>query len=56
MELVKLEKVIEIKKEELLYLVSDYGIQHEKVLALSQEIDKLINYFMFLNRKNYDMM
>ncbi|MCY2907561.1 aspartyl-phosphate phosphatase Spo0E family protein [Bacillus anthracis] len=48
MELVKLEKVIEIKKEELLYLVSDYGIQHEKVLALSQEIDKLINYFMFL--------
>ncbi|PDM36834.1 Spo0E family sporulation regulatory protein-aspartic acid phosphatase, partial [Bacillus cereus] len=27
MELVKLEKVIEIKKEELLYLVSDYGIQ-----------------------------
>ncbi|PDZ46813.1 aspartyl-phosphate phosphatase Spo0E family protein [Bacillus wiedmannii] len=48
MELVKLEKVIEIKKEELLYLVSDYGIQHKKVLALSQEIDKLINYFMFL--------
>ncbi|MED1303392.1 Spo0E family sporulation regulatory protein-aspartic acid phosphatase [[Bacillus thuringiensis] serovar konkukian] len=48
MELVKLEKVIEIKKEELLYLVSDYGIQHEKVLALSQEIGKLINYFMFL--------
>ncbi|PFP44102.1 aspartyl-phosphate phosphatase Spo0E family protein, partial [Bacillus cereus] len=29
-------------------LVSDYGIQHEKVLALSQELDKLINYFMFL--------
>ena len=48
MELAKLEKVIEIKKKELLYLVSDYGIQHEKVLALSQELDKLINYFMFL--------
>ena len=48
MELAKLEKVIEIKKEELLYLVSDYGIQHENVLALSQELDKLINYFMFL--------
>ena len=48
MELAKLEKVIEIKKEELLYLVSDYGIQHEKVLALSQELDKLINYFMVL--------
>ncbi|PEV97761.1 Spo0E family sporulation regulatory protein-aspartic acid phosphatase [Bacillus cereus] len=48
MELVKLEKVIEIKKEELLYLVSDYGMQHEKVLTLSQEIDRLINYFMFL--------
>ena len=48
MELAKLEKVIEIKKVELLYLVSDYGIQHEKVLALSQELDKLINYFMFL--------
>ncbi|TKH13136.1 aspartyl-phosphate phosphatase Spo0E family protein, partial [Bacillus wiedmannii] len=27
MELVKLEKAIELKKEELLYLVSDYGIQ-----------------------------
>lgn len=48
MELAKLEKVIEIKKEELLYLVSDYGIQHEKVLALSQELDKLINSVMFL--------
>ncbi|KAA0760319.1 aspartyl-phosphate phosphatase Spo0E family protein [Bacillus sp. SH5-2] len=48
MELSKLEKVIEVKKEELLYLVSDYGFQHEKVLALSQEIDKLINYFMFV--------
>ncbi|MDM5193683.1 aspartyl-phosphate phosphatase Spo0E family protein [Bacillus hominis] len=48
MELVKLEKVIELKKEELLYLVSNYGLQHEKVIALSQEIDKLINWFMFL--------
>ncbi|EEK79019.1 Spo0E family sporulation regulatory protein-aspartic acid phosphatase [Bacillus cereus] len=48
MELSKLEKVIEIKKEELLYLVSDYGFQHEKVLTLSQEIDKLINYLMFV--------
>ncbi|MDM5438805.1 aspartyl-phosphate phosphatase Spo0E family protein [Bacillus hominis] len=48
MELVKLEKVIELKKEELLYLVSNYGFQHEKVIALSQEIDKLINWFMFL--------
>ncbi len=34
MELVKLEKVIEIKKEELLYLVSDYGIQHEKSIGI----------------------
>ncbi|EJQ51107.1 Uncharacterized protein BWINRASL_02293 [Bacillus mycoides] len=48
MELVKLEKVIELKKEELLYLVSNYGFQHEKVIELSQEIDKLINWFMFL--------
>ncbi|MBE7104451.1 aspartyl-phosphate phosphatase Spo0E family protein [Bacillus cereus] len=48
MELVKLEKVIELKKEELLYLVSNYGLQHEKVIVLSQEIDKLINWFMFL--------
>ncbi|RWS44540.1 aspartyl-phosphate phosphatase Spo0E family protein [Bacillus mycoides] len=48
MGLVKLEKVIELKKEELLYLVSNYGFQHEKVIALSQEIDKLINWFMFL--------
>ncbi|MDF9626403.1 aspartyl-phosphate phosphatase Spo0E family protein, partial [Bacillus cereus] len=41
-------KVIEIKQEELLYLGSDYGIQHEKVLALSKELANLINYFMFL--------
>ncbi|KOS28149.1 stage 0 sporulation regulatory protein [Bacillus anthracis] len=48
MELVKLERVIEITKAELFYFLWDYGIQYEKVLALSQEIDKLINYFMFL--------
>ncbi|EJR54608.1 MULTISPECIES: aspartyl-phosphate phosphatase Spo0E family protein [Bacillus] len=48
MEIVKLEKVIEVKKEELLNLVSNYGLQDEKVIALSQEIDKLINWFMFL--------
>ncbi|PEW00051.1 Spo0E family sporulation regulatory protein-aspartic acid phosphatase [Bacillus cereus] len=48
MELVKLEKVIELKKEKLLNLVSNYGLQHEKVIELSQEIDKLINWFMFL--------
>ncbi|MEK4707221.1 aspartyl-phosphate phosphatase Spo0E family protein [Bacillus sp. FSL R10-2780] len=48
MELVKLEKIIELKKEELLNLVSNYGLQYEKVIALSQEIDKLINWFMFL--------
>ncbi|MCP9224059.1 aspartyl-phosphate phosphatase Spo0E family protein [Bacillus mycoides] len=48
MELVKLEKIIELKKEELLNQVSNYGLQHEKVIALSQEIDKLINWFMFL--------
>ncbi|MBJ8008082.1 aspartyl-phosphate phosphatase Spo0E family protein [Bacillus cereus] len=48
MELVKLEKIIELKKEELLNLVSNYGLKHEKVIALSQEIDKLINWFMFL--------
>ncbi|QWG50548.1 aspartyl-phosphate phosphatase Spo0E family protein [Bacillus mycoides] len=48
MELVKLEKIIELKKEELLNRVSNYGLQHEKVIALSQEIDKLINWFMFL--------
>ncbi|MGE7868833.1 Spo0E family sporulation regulatory protein-aspartic acid phosphatase [Bacillus paramycoides] len=48
MEIVKLEKVIEVKKEELWNLVSNYGLQDEKVIALSQEIDKLINWFMFL--------
>ncbi|MDR4984684.1 Spo0E family sporulation regulatory protein-aspartic acid phosphatase [Bacillus cereus] len=48
MELVKLEKIIELKKEELWNLVSNYGFQHEKVIELSQEIDKLINWFMFL--------
>ncbi|KFN03505.1 aspartyl-phosphate phosphatase Spo0E family protein [Bacillus clarus] len=47
MELRNLEEVIEAKKEELLQLVLNYGFQHEKVLELSREIDKLINWFMF---------
>ncbi|AIK39787.1 Spo0E family sporulation regulatory protein-aspartic acid phosphatase [Bacillus pseudomycoides] len=48
MELRKLEHIIEVKKEELFALVSNYGFQHQKVLEMSQELDKLINYFMLL--------
>ncbi|MCI0768296.1 aspartyl-phosphate phosphatase Spo0E family protein [Bacillus sp. TL12] len=48
MELRKLEQIIEVKKEELFTLVSNYGFQHEKVLTVSQELDKLINYIMLL--------
>ncbi len=48
MELAKLEKVIEIKKEELLYLVSDYGIQHEKSIGIesrTRQINQLLYVF-----------
>lgn len=48
MELRKVEEIIEVKKEELLMLVSTYGFQHEKVLEVSQEIDKLINWIMLM--------
>ncbi|KEK23479.1 aspartyl-phosphate phosphatase Spo0E family protein [Bacillus gaemokensis] len=48
MELRKLEQIIEVKKDELFKLVSNYGFQHQKVLEVSQELDKLINWFMLL--------
>ncbi|WP_242142954.1 MULTISPECIES: aspartyl-phosphate phosphatase Spo0E family protein [unclassified Bacillus cereus group] len=48
MELRRIEEMIELKKEELFMLVANYGFQHEKVLEVSQEIDKLINWIMFL--------
>ena len=37
-----------MKKEELFTLVSNYGFQHEEVLTVSQELDKLINYMMLM--------
>ncbi|SFK12541.1 MULTISPECIES: aspartyl-phosphate phosphatase Spo0E family protein [unclassified Bacillus (in: firmicutes)] len=46
MELRKLHSVIENKKNELVQLVIKYGINHKKVLTLSQELDCLIFKFM----------
>jgi len=44
--LTKLHSVIEDKKNELIQLVIEYGINHKKVLTLSRELDCLIFKFM----------
>ncbi|MEI4803796.1 aspartyl-phosphate phosphatase Spo0E family protein [Bacillus sp. NPDC077411] len=46
MGLTKLHSVIEDKKSELVQLALKYGINHKKVLTLSQELDCLIFKFM----------
>ncbi|WP_242227335.1 aspartyl-phosphate phosphatase Spo0E family protein [Bacillus cereus group sp. BfR-BA-01315] len=46
MELTLLYSLIEDKKNELVQLAIKYGMNHEKVLLLSQELDDLIFRFM----------
>ncbi|HDX9637276.1 TPA: aspartyl-phosphate phosphatase Spo0E family protein [Bacillus cereus] len=51
MEMRNLQKLIEDKKVELIKLVGKYGFRHQQVLSLSQDIDKLINQIIYINRK-----
>ena len=45
----ELHEIIEDKKEELVRLVGQHGLCHDKVLHLSQIIDELINQLMLQN-------
>lgn len=49
MEMRDLQKLIESKKQELIKLVEKYGFTHKQVLYLSQDIDILINEFIYNN-------
>ncbi|MBJ8025009.1 MULTISPECIES: aspartyl-phosphate phosphatase Spo0E family protein [Bacillus cereus group] len=41
-----LQEQIEIKKQELLQIVKEYGFTHPLVISHSQELDRLIYLFM----------
>ncbi|PFL21467.1 stage II sporulation protein E [Bacillus cereus] len=43
MNLTKLNNRIEVKKKELIHLVEKYGFSHDKVISLSQDLDRLLN-------------
>ena len=43
MNVTKLNDRIEVKKQELIYLVEKYGFTHDKVISFSQELDRLLN-------------
>ncbi|WP_439876818.1 Spo0E family sporulation regulatory protein-aspartic acid phosphatase (plasmid) [Bacillus mycoides] len=51
MEMGNLHKLIEVKKQELIKFVEKYGFTHKQVLYLSQDIDALINKFLYINNK-----
>ncbi|MDM5154291.1 aspartyl-phosphate phosphatase Spo0E family protein [Bacillus sp. DX1.1] len=51
MEMRKLHNIIEEKKKELIQLVTSYGLDHEKVIDFSQDLDCLI-YRMMEQKKN----
>ncbi len=42
----QLKNKIENKKKELIQLVARHGLDHDKVLLFSRDLDKLINKFM----------
>ncbi len=49
MNLTKLNNRIEVKKKELIHLVEKYGFAHDKVISLSQDLDRLLNLLTKLN-------
>ncbi|WP_439874438.1 Spo0E family sporulation regulatory protein-aspartic acid phosphatase [Bacillus mycoides] len=49
MNLTKLNNRIEVKKRELIHLVEKYGFTHDKVISLSQDLDRLLNLLTKLN-------
>lgn len=51
MEMGKLHNKIENKKKELIQLVARHGLEHDKVLLFSRDLDKLINKFMNVKDK-----
>ncbi|MGX7632530.1 Spo0E family sporulation regulatory protein-aspartic acid phosphatase [Bacillus thuringiensis] len=51
MEMRKLQELIEEKKADLIKLVEKYGFRHQQVLRLSQDIDTLINLFIYIKYK-----
>ncbi|MGF2711023.1 hypothetical protein BWGOE3_16700 [Bacillus mycoides] len=46
MEMEQLHNKIEHKKKELIQLVARHGLDHDKVLLFSRDLDILINKFM----------
>ncbi|MGR5979857.1 aspartyl-phosphate phosphatase Spo0E family protein [Bacillus cereus] len=46
MEMGQLQNKIENKKKELIQLVARHGLDHDKVLLFSRDLDILINKFM----------
>lgn len=51
MNVTKLNDRIEAKKQELIYLVEQYGFTHDKVISFSQELDRLLNLLIELKTK-----
>ena len=51
MEMGKLQNKIENKKKELIQLVAKHGLDHDKVLLFSRDLDILINKFMNIRDK-----
>ncbi|EJQ48014.1 MULTISPECIES: aspartyl-phosphate phosphatase Spo0E family protein [Bacillus] len=51
MEMGKLHNKIENKKKELIQLVARHGLDHDKVLLFSRDLDILINKFMNVKDK-----
>lgn len=51
MEMGQLKNKIENKKKELIQLVARHGLDHDKVLLFSRDLDKLINKFMNVKDK-----
>ena len=51
MEMEKLQELIEEKKIDLIKLAEKYGFRHQQVLRLSQDIDILINLFIYTKCK-----
>ncbi|WP_438825194.1 aspartyl-phosphate phosphatase Spo0E family protein [Bacillus sp. JJ1127] len=47
MEMRQLHEITEEKKEELVRLVEQHGLCHDKVLRFSQDIDELINMLIY---------
>ncbi|KOS29095.1 stage 0 sporulation regulatory protein [Bacillus anthracis] len=47
----QLKNKIENKKKELIQLVARHGLDHDKVLLFSRDLDKLINKFMNVKDK-----